>query len=158
MYRTKHIVVSPDVFRLHRSLDKILWMTDDKSDEFFIFWHLVQSDETTGRYVPPMTWLSGWWRDCVPKCSIIERCGALGQVSPPEEGEEKAWFEDVLTKAGNVFIPELLEDSLTSRRPTGLEMHIATRAADFLGRRDFELKIQRECLSLRQKVRCREVP
>lgn len=141
-YRTKYIVVNPDTVRLLSSLDKILWMTDDKSDEFFIFWHLVQSDGNTGRYVPPTAWFPGWWRDCVPWCSIIERYGALGQVSPPEEGEEKAWFEDVLTKAKNVFTSELLEDSLTSRRPTGSEIHIATTAVDFLGRRDFELKIE----------------
>lgn len=142
MYRTRQSVVSPNIFRSHRFPDKVLWMTDDKSDEFFIFWHLVQRDETTGSYVQPMTWLSGWWRDYVPKCSIVERRDALGQVSPPGKGEERAWFKDLLDKAWDSLHLELMGDSFISRRPTGLEIHIATTAVDFLGRRDFELKIE----------------
>lgn len=136
MSQTKHTIMGSGdgpISPLNCSVHQWFRLTDSV-DEFFILWGFVLPP--VGRY----GYRAGWWRNAVPHCYIVERTGALKQVSPPEDETKQVVWGESWTNGGDLF--KAATSSITSRRPTGLEIHVTSAAVDFLGRRSFELRIE----------------
>lgn len=139
----------------------ILWLSDNRQDDFLVLWGLVKSNDVN----PRSTGAPGWWLNNQPFCHLLEwprnhanlntrqikLFSTIHQVTlsdflmdhQPQHwaGDPQKLVANMLKKyASDLSLPP--ETQLQSRRPNGAIFHAEIRAHNFLDRTAFDMRMR----------------